>query len=293
MFQSYIGEFAGLGVALCWTISALFFERAAHRIGSLSVNFIRLVLAIFYLSITTYFTRGLFFPTDATFYQWFWLGLSGFFGFFICDVFLFKSFTIIGSRTAALVLSFTPMFTALIGWYFLDERLSKMNIWGISVSLLGILIAISSKELKLSIPIKGFLFALIGMVGQCIGIIFSKKGMGGYDPIASTEIRAIIGFFCFVILITFLQRWTKVRDALFETSAIKSVTIGSVFGPFIGVALSLFAIQHTKTGIAATLMSMVPIFIIWPSAIMFKEKITFAQILGTAISMIGAALFFL
>lgn len=73
----------------------------------------------------------------------------------------------------------------------------------------------------------------------------------------------------------------------------RSITLGAVFGPFVGVALSLYAVQHTHTGIAATLMALVPIFIIVPSAIMFHEKITARQVIGAAISIAGASIFFL
>lgn len=293
MFQTHIGEIAGLGVSICWTISALTFEKAGHKIGSLSVNFIRLVMAIAFLGITTYFTRGNFFPTDATAYQWFWLGLSGVIGFFLGDMFLFKSYMVIGSRTAALIMSFAPMLTAIIGWFFLDEKLSTMNIAGILVSITGIVIAISNKKMKLNIPMKGFLLAFGGALGQAVGIILSKKGMGSYDPIAATEIRAIFGLISFGILITIIRRWKKVATATTNVSSMKFLTLGSIFGPFIGVALSLFAIQQTKTGIASTLMALVPVFIILPSAIMFKEKITPQQLIGAAISIGGASLFFM
>ncbi len=293
MFHSHIGEFAGLGVAVCWTMSALFFEKAGHKIGSLSVNFIRLLFAIGFLGITTFFSRGIFFPTDATAYQWFWLGLSGFIGFFLGDMFLFKSYTIIGSRTAALIMSLAPMITAIIGWFFLDEILSFKNITAIIVSISGIMIAISNRKMKLNIPLKGFLLAFGGAMGQAIGLILSKKGMGNYDPVAATQIRALFGLVSFGILITALRRWDKIGKAFTHTSAMKSVTVGAFFGPFVGVALGLFAIQHTKTGIASTLMALVPIFIIVPSAIMFKEKIRPQQVVGAIVSIIGATLFFL
>lgn len=103
MFETHIGEIAGIGVAICWTISALFFQKAGAKIGSLSVNFIRLLLALIFLSITTYFTRGLWLPTDATSYQWTWLSISGVIGFFLGDLLLFQSYVVIGSRTAALI----------------------------------------------------------------------------------------------------------------------------------------------------------------------------------------------
>jgi drug/metabolite transporter (DMT)-like permease len=293
MFQSHIGEIAGLGVSICWTVSALTFEKAGHKIGSLSVNFIRLLMAIIFIGITTYFTRGIFFPTDATPYQWFWLGLSGFVGFFLGDMFLFKSYMVIGSRTAALIMSFAPMLTALIGWFFLNEKLSGMNIAGILVSISGIIIAISNRRMKLNIPFKGFLLAFGGASGQAVGLILSKKGMGHYDPIAATQIRALFGILSFAILITVLRRWKKVGNSFTHTSSMKFLAVGSMFGPFIGVALSLFAIQQTKTGIASTLMALVPVFIILPSAIMFKEKITPQQVIGAAISIFGASLFFM
>ena len=156
VFQSHIGEFAGLGVSICWTISALFFEKAGHKIGSLSVNFIRLLFAIGFLGITTFVSRGIFFPTDATGYQWFWLGLSGFIGFFLGDMLLFQSYMVIGSRTATLVMSLAPMLTAVIGWFFLDEILAPRSILAIIICMSGIIIAISNRKMKLNIPLYRF-----------------------------------------------------------------------------------------------------------------------------------------
>jgi len=293
MINSHIGEIAGLGVSVCWTMSALFFEKAGHKISSLSVNFIRLFFAIGFLGITTFFTRGIFFPTDATGYQWFWLGLSGFIGFFLGDLVLFKSYSIIGSRTAALMMSLAPMLTAIIGWVFLKETLEFKDIAAIVISVSGIIIAISSRGMKLNYPVKGILLAFGGAVGQAVGLILSKKGIGHYDPVAATQIRAMFGLVSFAILITALRRWGKLRTDIKHTSALRSVTIGAIFGPFLGVALGLFAIQQTNTGIAATLMALVPIFIIVPSAIMFKERIRPQQVLGAIVSIIGASLFFI
>lgn len=279
-------------VSVCWTFSAVYFERAGKVIGSLQVNIIRLFLAIILLGFTTLFTKGTFFPVDATTYNWFWLGISGIIGFFIGDIMLFKSYSIIGSRTANLIMSIHPMLTAIISWFFLDEILSIKSIFAIIISMTGIIIAISNNKMKLNIPFKGFMLAFGGALGQAVGIIFSKKGMGTYDAIASTQIRAIFGFLCFAILITILKRWNRVFNGLKSKNGMKDATAGSIFGPFIGVSLSLFAVQHTQTGIASTLMALVPIFIILPSAIMFKEKITARQIIGAVISIAGASIFF-
>ena len=235
----------------------------------------------------------MFFPMDATPYNWFWLGLSGVVGFFLGDLFLFRSYLIIGSRTSQLVMSLAPMITAIIGWLFLSEILPVKSILGIIVSISGIMIAVAGKKLKLNIPLKGFLYALGGALGQAVGLVLSKKGMGDYDAIAATQIRAIFGFVCFFLLVTFLKRWRRVSMAVKDRKSMKSITLGAIFGPFVGVALSLYAVQHTHTGIAAALMALVPIFIIVPSAIMFNEKITVRQVIGAVISIAGASIFFL
>lgn len=291
--QSHVGEIASLLTAVCWTFSAIYFEKAGRRVGSLSVNIIRIFLGVIFLGITTLFTRGMFFPIDATPYNWFWLGLSGIVGFFLGDLFLFKSYTIIGSRTSQLVMSLAPMITAVIGWFFLSEYLTPKSMAGIVVSVTGIMIAVAGKKLRLDVPVKGFLYAIGGALGQAVGLILSKKGMGDYDAIAATQIRAIFGFAAFALLVTFMRRWRKVILATGERKSMNAITIGAMFGPFIGVSLSLFAVKHTETGIASALMALTPIFIIIPSAIMFKEKITARQVTGAVISIIGASIFFL
>ncbi|MDD4777361.1 MAG: DMT family transporter [Fermentimonas sp.] len=291
--QSHVGEIASLLTAVCWTFSAIYFEKAGRRVGSLSVNIIRIFLGVIFLGITTLFTRGMFFPMDATPYNWLWLGLSGIVGFFLGDLFLFKSYTIIGSRTSQLIMSLAPMITAIIGWFFLHEILSIKSIIGIIVSVAGIMIAVAGKKLKLNMPVKGFMYALGGALGQAVGLILSKKGMGDYDAIASTQIRAIFGFAAFAILVTFAKRWRRVILTTGDRKSMSIITIGTIFGPFIGVSLSLYAVQHTETGIASALMALTPIFIIVPSAIMFKEKITAPQVIGAVISIVGASIFFI
>uniref|UniRef100_UPI00260EF418 DMT family transporter n=1 Tax=uncultured Proteiniphilum sp. TaxID=497637 RepID=UPI00260EF418 len=203
------------------------------------------------------------------------------------------SYTVIGSRTSQLVMSLAPMITAVIGWFFLHEVLSVKSILGIVVSVSGIMIAVAGKGLKLNVPLHGFLYALGGAAGQAMGLILSKKGMGGYDAVAATQIRAIFGLLSFILLITFLNRWRRVFRAVKDGSSMKSITVGAIFGPFIGVTLSLYAVQHTETGIASTLMALVPIFIIVPTALMFREKITVRQVIGAVISIAGASIFFL
>jgi drug/metabolite transporter (DMT)-like permease len=62
---------------------------------------------------------------------------------------------------------------------------------------------------------------------------------------------------------------------------------------FLGVSFSLLAIQHTQAGIAATLMSIVPVLIIPPALFLFHEKVNWKEIVGALITVGGVAVFFL
>jgi drug/metabolite transporter (DMT)-like permease len=126
-----------------------------------------------------------------------------------------------------------------------------------------------------------------------LGIVFSKYGMQDYHPFAATQIRIIVGILGFIVLITLAGKWQPVKEAITNRKAMIPITIGSFFGPFLGVSFSLLAIRYTSTGIASTIMALVPIFIIPPSILLFHHKINWREITGTIISLIGVALFFL
>jgi drug/metabolite transporter (DMT)-like permease len=298
MIAEHYGEFAALLVAFFWSITALAFESASRKVGSLPVNIIRLVIGLFFLSILTFVTRGLFLPTDASAHNWIWLSVSGFIGFVIGDFFLLKSFTIIGSWFAMLIMTLAPPMAAIFGWIILNEHLSYLAIAGIALTMAGITIAMfrrdkQNRKITTSKPVLGLLYAFGGALGQALGIVFSKFGMKDYSPFAATQIRIIMGIAGLILIITILGKWKSVFSALTELKAMSHITLGAFFGPFLGVSFSLIAIRHTSTGVASTIMALVPIFIIPPSIWLFKHKITTREIIGTIVSLAGVFLFFL
>lgn len=302
--ENHFGEIAGVLTAVFWTVTSLAFESAGKKVGSLSVNLIRLVMAFFFIGIYSWIARGFFFPTDATLYQWKWLALSGIIGFVIGDLLLFQAFVVVGARISMLMMALAPPFTAFIGWLLLGEVLSPMSWLGMAVTMCGIVIVILKREkveengkvvkkIKSGYPVKGILLALGGALGQAAGLVISKKGMGEYDAFSASQIRVLMGVVGFTILFFFMKRWTKVWTALKHRPAMKRITLGAFFGPFLGVSFSLLAVQNTQAGIAATLMAISPVLIIAPAIILFKEKVNWKEILGAVITVAGIAMFFL
>jgi drug/metabolite transporter (DMT)-like permease len=293
-----IGEMAALFTAICWVVSAMAFESAGRKVGSVVVNLIRLVMAFGLISVFTLITRGLLLPLDATSFNWLWLLLSGLVGFVFGDLFLFKAFTVIGSRFSMLIMTLVPPIAAFLGWVFLGERLAWLHLLGMAITLSGISLVIlfrngNNRTGFHKLPLRGILFALGGAAGQAGGLVLSKYGMGEYDPFAATQIRIIAGIMGFTILVFMLKRWFAVRDASANPRAMGLMLLGATFGPFLGVSASLLAVQNTATGIASTIMAITPILIIPPTLILFKQKVNWQEILGAIISVCGVALFFI
>lgn len=298
IINNHLGEFAALLTAIFWTITSLTFESAGHKIGSIAVNILRLIMGLAFLSIFNLIHRGSVLPVDATFDNWLWLSLSGFVGFVFGDLFLFKSYTMIGSRFSMLIMTLVPPITALSSFFILGERLTLFHYVGMTLTFTGIAMAIFSrkgKDEKISLKLapKGILFAFGGAVGQALGLVLSKFGMKNYDPFAATQIRIIAGIFGYVILVTVLFRWGIVLKATRNRSGMSLTALGAFFGPFLGVSFSLIAVKYTETGIASTIMALVPVFIIIPAVFLFKQKVTLLELLGALVSVGGVALFFL
>jgi len=296
---SHLGEIAGVITAICWTASALSFSLATRRAGSLAVNIMRLVLAMGMFLIWSKIMRGLWTPSDASPEAWKWLSISGFIGFVAGDYCLFKSYSYQSAKLSMLIMSLAPPVAALSGALILHEQLTWLNGLGMLLVLGGIAIVIlkrpesETNKSRLNYPIKGLMLALGGAVGQGIGAVFSKLGMGNYDPFASSQIRVITGIIGFIAIITLARQWKPISFSLRNNKAMGPLIVGSFFGPFLGVSLSLVSFQYTSVGIASTLMATAPVFILIPSILIFHEKLNWKEIAGAVLAVLGMAIFFL
>lgn len=274
------------------------FEFAGKKVGSMAVNILRLLAAMIFFGLYGLFVRNNIIPLDASPFTWTWMGISGLIGFCLGDLCLFRAFVIVGSRVSMLIMSAVPPMTALIGWWLLGERLSLSAWTGMMMTVTGIVMVVGSRksnrhETGRDSMLKGVLFALGGAVGQAVGLVISKYGMQSYDAVAATQIRVIAGTAGFIVIFTMTRQWPKVVIALGNRTAMNGILLGSVFGPFLGVTFSLLAVQNTDAGIASTIMSIVPVMIIPPAVIVFREKLTVPEIIGSLVAVAGVSLLFL
>src|ERR1035437_1296819 len=142
----HTGELAALLTAMFWTITALAFEAASRKIGSLIVNMLRLLVGFFFLSLFAWIYRGYLLPVDATARTWMILIVSGLVGFTFGDLCLFQSFVVIGARVSMLLMALAPPMAALISWIILGEKMTGMAWLGMAVTMTGIAIVVFKRD---------------------------------------------------------------------------------------------------------------------------------------------------
>ncbi len=294
----FIGEIAALLTAFCWVGSSVSFEYSGKKVGSLVLNLMRLVISLFIITIINFFITNGFRDLSVSPEAFQALLFSGLVGFVIGDMFLFQAFVEIGARVSMLIMALAPPITAVLSYFILGETLGLIQILGMVLTFIGIAIVITGKEkgsqkIVVKHPLKGITFAFLGAVGQALGLILSKVGVAELNPFVATEIRIFSGILGFILIISFTKKWPNFFSAFKNKTAMVGITIGSLFGPVIGVSLSLMAIKYTSTAIASTLMAIVPILIIPVSIIFFKEKIRANEVIGALVGVLGVAVIFM
>jgi drug/metabolite transporter (DMT)-like permease len=290
------GELAAFAVALCWTVSAVSFENASKRIGSFSVNILRLILAYIFLTVYNAVFYGNILPY-ADMERFLWLSLSGFVGFFIGDLFLFQAFVLIGSRVSMLIMCTSPIMASIAGFFIFGENPSPADTAAIIIVLTGIALVVlirdSSGDIKFTQPLPGILCAFAGAAGQAGGLVLSKIGVTEFDPFIATQIRIIAGLGGFLIAVLVMRNAGRVVLSFMDIKSFSFTTLGAFFGPFLGVSLSLYSVKYSDIGIASTLMSVVPVLLIPVSFFLYGERVRKMEIAGIIISMAGVSMLFL
>lgn len=269
--MQHLGEIISLAVAVSWTATALFADTASRRLGPLHLNLIRMALSLIMLAILLWCVAGYPFPQYADGKTWLWLSVSGVVGYVLGDICLFNSYVLIGSRYGQLFMTIAPPIAGIAGWLFMGEIMSAG-------------------------------------AGQGLGLVLSKIGMEHYQSVipsdcaesfrailsfSGTFIRATAGLLCFFIIVLFRRSLREAVHSLSDKKGMSCAVLTTFFGPFLGVSLSLMAVQKAEAGIASTLMALTPVLIIVPYSIIHHQKISLKEVIGTAVTMTGIALFFM
>jgi drug/metabolite transporter (DMT)-like permease len=300
------GELIALITTLCWSLGIFPFTEAAKRIGSAPLNQYRLLLAWIIISIILFFWNDLNFVelfTEPQPYHFIFLGLSGIIGFSIGDYCSFNSFKLLGPKLASLYTTFAPGAALLIGYIALNESVNLIGIFGILITVSGVIwLTLSKKDSNAATQVgytrdkRGIIYGIIGALCQGTGLVLSKYGMDYYEVKLQTMhavwIRLLFAFSAAFIVSLLAGKLKANSKPIFtnEKNNLPFMFLGTLLGPVMGVTLSLFAIQKLEVAVAQTIFALLPLFVLPISLIIYKERITSQSVFACLLALVGVLL---
>lgn len=300
------GELIALITTLCWSLGIFPFTEAAKRIGSAPLNQYRLLLAWIIISIILFFWNDLNFVelfTEPQPYHFIFLGLSGIIGFSIGDYCSFNSFKLLGPKLASLYTTFAPGAALLIGYIALNESVNLIGIFGILITVSGVIwLTLSKKDSNAATQVgytrdkRGIIYGIIGALCQGTGLVLSKYGMDYYEVKLQTMhavwIRLLFAFSAAFIVSLLAGKLKANSKPIFtnEKNNLPFLFFGTILGPVMGVTLSLFAIQKLEVAVAQTIFALLPLFVLPISLIVYKERITLQSVFACLLALSGVLL---
>lgn len=297
-----MGEIAALAASFLWSFTSMQFTLASRRIGPDRVNRARLILAVCFLSLTHFLQFGQIWPVYAETSRWVWLGLSGTIGLVLGDGCLFRAFVLIGPRRAMLLMTLVPVISALLAWVWMGEATEPLEIGAVLLTVGGVAWTVSERRsgdpehvpADHQRPAYGILLGIGGALGQALGLVTAKQGLvGEFSSLSAALIRMLVASGVIWLLALVRGRAGTTLRALEDRKAFLFTTGGALMGPFLGVWLSMVAVQNAHMGIASALMSLSPILLIPLEGVVFHERISLRAVAGTAVALTGAAMIFL
>ena len=294
-----LGALAALGTAALWAGSYTAFTLAVRRIGADHLNRLRLLFALVLLVLAHLVVEGTPIPLHAEGSRWLWLSLSGVIGFAIADAFLFRALLHLGAHRTSLLAALIPVVSTFLAWAAFGESLGWLQALASLAVVGGIFLVLAGRRsggdgaprgsLKL-----GVLFALGAVVAQASRYLLSVLGMrGGFPPLSTNVMQILAATSAAWIFVGRRRGWAETLTALRDRRAAAATVAGAVLGPTVGVTLSLIALGHASVGMASTLMSVTPVFLLPVSRVAFGERPTWRAYAGTALAVAGVAGLFL
>jgi drug/metabolite transporter (DMT)-like permease len=297
-------ELAAVAAALCWTFSSLTFGLASREVGAVAVNQFRLFAAVPIMLALHVATFGCLWPQGLEGWRTQWLVLSGLAGLAIGDLGYFYALALVGPRLSSVVQATWPAMAMLMAWGMTGEEPGIRGAVGLALTTFGVVAVVARArdgsswrpDVTPRMRLLGVLGALVAALGQAGGMAMSRVAMQegpdlpeGLPPLSATVVRLLAGTLG-VVVISLLQRQAgSFRVLLRGGPPMRNTLVGTLFGPVVGIFLSMYATRHAShAGVAAALMSLTPLFLLPVSWIAYRARVTPMAVVGTLLATAGA-----
>ncbi|PTI46428.1 DMT family transporter [Staphylococcus succinus] len=212
--------------------------------------------------------------------------LLGFCGFTLYHIALSFGEYYVSAGISSLIVSTTPIFSALLATYFLKEKFSKLAWIGSIIAFIGVACIALGNDSKVIAMCIGIALVLIASIGESIYFVFQSSYLKKYGFIPFTIYTMLAGS-----LFTFIFLPGAIHDLQYaDTNTLLLV----LYLGFFPTVIPYFALAYTiyKVGVADATMSLylTPACALVLSFIMVGEMPTIVAIIGGIVTLIGVSI---
>ena len=189
----------------------------------------------------------------------------------------------------AVIIATIPVFTPIVAYFILKERLTKLNIFGLVISFFGVLFMLVNRDYSLSASPEGIAWLSMAVFSAVIYSIFLKKLAVKYDAFIIIATQNLIGAIFFLPLF-FIFDYQNFIQVVPTFELISSLLLLAIFAS--SLAFVFFAISAREIGISKTNLftNLIPVFTAIFSYFILDEIFGMRKVAGMAIVIFGVLL---
>lgn len=291
----YLGQFAALLAACLWAIATLFYSKSSHHLSSIQLNLVKGLVASPLLLLGILIMPGAF---ASGWYPSIFLlmTLSGIIGITLGDSFYFSALRRLGPAHTVLFEYLAPPLAALIAWLVLAETLSLLQGLAATVIIIGVVFVLTERQPigQVRLSRSGIAFAIGAALCQAVGLVMAFYAFQHADvaPAEAALVRILGGTLALTLGILLIKPKliAATREGL-RLTKISTLIAAIILGTFLAIWLQQIAVALVTPGIAQTLLSTAPLFMLIIHAIQGK-RVSLRALLGTLIALAGITALF-
>ena len=194
--------------------------------------------------------------------------------------------TMVESTLAAVIVSTIPLFTPVLAFLVLNERIKWVSIAGIIVSLLGVFFVIYEPGGGFSANPWGVALLFLAVFAAICYATTLRKIPTHYSSLNVIFYQSLLGLIYFVP--TFLiTDYSTIKQLKVSAESLMALCMLSVFASVIAFVLFAWAVR--KVGVTRTnvFVNLIPVFTAIFSWLILKEQITLLKWFGIAVVVVG------
>lgn len=204
--------------------------------------------------------------------------------------FIFEGYGIkyTSASIASIIIATIPLFTPVGAYFYLGERLTRMNILGLAISFLGVILVVAEFGSTPEFSAFGLVMLFMAVLTGTVYGLGLKRLTASYNSITITTYQNLIGVFLFAPLVLAFDREQLFHaSSLFTLDLLRSLFYLALFASSFAFVLFAYGIQKIGPSKASAFSNSIPIFTLLFAYIVLDESISVIKTVGIAVVLFG------